>query len=74
MDLKKALDILQDITKVMREEQMDDRKAVEMVINCLDEDTIKCFYAGLYPEFDALCEEDEEIWDLIEDAADRLEL
>jgi len=73
MGPEQALKALQDITKMMREEHMDDRRAVEMVINRLDEDTIMCFYYGLCPEFDTLCETDEDAWDLIEDAADELE-
>lgn len=73
MGPEKALSELQRITKMMREEHMDDRRAVEMVIDRLDEDTIMCLYMGLCPEFDELCQTDEYVWDLIEDAADELE-
>jgi hypothetical protein len=71
--LEKALSALQDITKMMREEYLDDRKAVELVINRLDKDIIMSFYYGHCPEFDELCQTDEDMWDVIEDAADYLE-
>lgn len=72
-DLDEALNTIRNISKKVREESIDDRKAVEMVISHLRKDVIFTFYHGACPEFDSLCDEDEEVWDLIEGAADILE-
>lgn len=73
-DETEALNCLKEISRLIIDEMIDDIQAIKMVINKISEDIIFCFYMGNCMKFEELCEIDDKAWDLIEEAADELEL
>ena len=74
----KSIEFIKKISREVSQQLLSDEEAINKIIENIPIDHLRAFYGGSNDEFEEVCETDADdedyTWDLVERAADKLEI